>query len=194
MVEREIPEPVPGSVRIKVQACGICHSDSYTRRRPDARYSIPKGARPRGNRDYRCGRCQRGRDGPRDSESVWVGMGEIAATATRVGAATLSPARSRAWLQASLPMGDMRITWLPERKLARVPEDLPNVDAAPLMCAGITTFNALRNSGARPGETVAVLGLGGLASWAHTTTSTMRLRTRRQPCKSSAARRPSWRR
>jgi D-arabinose 1-dehydrogenase-like Zn-dependent alcohol dehydrogenase len=46
--------------------------------------------------------------------------------------------------------------------LARVPEDLPNVDAAPLMCAGITTFNALRNSGARPGETVAVLGLGGL--------------------------------
>ena len=46
--------------------------------------------------------------------------------------------------------------------LARVPEDLSNVDAAPLMCAGITTFNALRNSGARPGETVAVLGLGGL--------------------------------
>ena len=112
MVEREVPEPVSGAVRIKVQGCGICHSDSYTKDGlvPGIQYPRVPGHEVIGLSVPTC------RDGPRDSGSVWVGMGEIAVTATRVGAATPSPARPRAWLQASLPMEDMPITWLPGRK------------------------------------------------------------------------------
>src|SRR4051812_6421815 len=107
----------------------------------------------------------------------------------------------------------------PAEALARIPDELSAEDAAPLLCAGITTFNALRESGARPGDLVAILGVGGLghlgvqfarrmgfetvaiaaartsaptpSSSAHTTTSTRPPRTSRGSCAASAARRPS---
>jgi len=162
LVEREIPEPRAGSVRIKVQACGICHSDSYTKDGlvPGIQYPrVPGhevigivdavGANVRGwtagqrvevgwhggNCGY-CDTCRRGDPFACETESLVTGI------TSDSGYADFMIARAET--------------------LARVPEDLSNVDAAPLMCAGITTFNALRNSGARPGETVAVIGLGGL--------------------------------
>jgi D-arabinose 1-dehydrogenase-like Zn-dependent alcohol dehydrogenase len=162
VVEREVPEPVSGAVRIKVQACGICHSDSYTKDGllPGIQYPrVPGhevigiidavGANVQGwaagqrvgvgwhggNCGY-CDTCRRGDPFACETESLVTGI------TSDGGYADYMVARAET--------------------LARVPEDLSNVDAAPLMCAGITTFNALRNSGARPGETVAVLGLGGL--------------------------------
>ena len=162
IVEREIPEPGAGSVRIKVQACGICHSDSLTKegyfpgivypRIPghevvgivDAVGSGVAGWAP-GHRagvgwngGY-CGYCDACRRG--DFFACQTAT-HITGITSDGGYADYMIARAEA--------------------LARVPEELSPVEAAPLMCAGITTYNCLRNSGARPGEVVAVLGLGGL--------------------------------
>jgi len=162
IVEREIPEPGAGSVRIKVQACGICHSDSVVKDGlwPGLQYPRVPGHEVVGVIDSvgagvagwmagqrvgvgwhggHCGRCDSCRRG--DFFACQIAL-QITGIASDGGYA------------------DYMIA--PITALALVPEDLLPVDGAPLMCAGITTFNALRNSGARPGELVAVLGLGGL--------------------------------
>src|SRR5438874_7694985 len=161
IVERQIPEPGAGSVRIKVQACGVCHSDSVTKEGlfPNIQYPrVPghevagvidavgpgvAGWRPGGrvgvgwNGGY-CGYC----DPCRRGEFFACVTGQVTGITFDGGYAEYLIA--------------------PASAVARMPAELPPVEAAPLMCAGITTFNALRNSGARPGEVVAVLGLGGL--------------------------------
>ncbi len=162
LVERDIPEPSPGEVRIKVQACGICHSDSFVKdgQWPGIEYPrVPGheviglvdgiGANVRGwilgqrvgvgwhggNCGY-CDNCRRGDAFACQTETLVTGVTSDGGYADYM----IAPAET----------------------LARVPDELSSVEAAPLMCAGITTFNALRNSGARPGETVAILGIGGL--------------------------------
>jgi D-arabinose 1-dehydrogenase-like Zn-dependent alcohol dehydrogenase len=162
IVEREIPEPGAGEVRIQVQACGVCHSDSMVREG-----QIPGIAYPRvpghevvgvidavgsgverlspgqragvGWHGGQCGHC----DSCRRGYFFACQKGPITTGLTRDG-------------------GYAEYVTASQDGVALVPDDLSAVDAAPLMCAGVTTFNALRNSGARGGDLVAVLGLGGL--------------------------------
>jgi D-arabinose 1-dehydrogenase-like Zn-dependent alcohol dehydrogenase len=162
IVEREIPEAGAGSVRIKVQACGICHSDSLTKEGsyPGLQYPRVPGHEVIGLVDS----VGPGVAGWMPGQRVGVGwhggqcgycdacrQGDFFAcqTATRITGVT-----------ADGGYADYMIAHA--SALARVPDALSDVEAAPLMCAGITTFNALRHSGARPGEVAAVLGLGGL--------------------------------
>ena len=162
VVEREIPQPGAGSVRIKVQACGVCHSDALVKEGHWPGLSYPRvpghevigvidavgtgvagwvsgqrvGVGWHGGHCGRCDSCRRG-----DFFACQLGL-QITGITFDGGYA------------------DYMIA--PTAALALVPEDLPAVEGAPLMCAGITTFNSLRNSGARPGDVVAILGVGGL--------------------------------
>src|SRR5580692_3666630 len=162
LVEREIPEPVAGSVRIKVQACGICHSDEYAKEgsRPGITYPRVPGHEIAGVIDA----VGPGVAGWKVGQRVGVGWhgghcgycdscrrGDFFAclTSTQITGVTRDGGYA-----------DFMIA--PASALALVPEELSAEEAAPLMCAGVTTFNCLRNSGARPGDVVAVIGLGGL--------------------------------
>jgi D-arabinose 1-dehydrogenase-like Zn-dependent alcohol dehydrogenase len=162
LVEREIPEPVAGSVRIKVEACGICHSDSFTKEGtwPGIEYPRVPGHEVAGIIDA----VGTGVSGWREGQRVGVGWHggycghcdpcrrgdlfacEVAALVAGVnydgGYADYMIARAEA--------------------LALIPDELSAVEAGPLMCAGITTFNSLRHSGAHAGDLVAILGIGGL--------------------------------
>ena len=162
IVEREIPEPPDGSVRIKIQACGICHSDSLVREGTFPGIQYPRvpghevvglidaigpgvsgwargqrvGVGWHGGHCGYCDSCRRGDFFACQSATVITGITRDGGYADHMIAAA--------------------------RALARLPEELAATEAAPLMCAGLTTFNALRNSGARAGDLVAVLGVGGL--------------------------------
>jgi D-arabinose 1-dehydrogenase-like Zn-dependent alcohol dehydrogenase len=162
IVEREIPNPAAGEVRIKVQACGICHSDSITRDGlfPNIQYPRVPGHEVAGVVDTVGAGVARWTAGQRVGVG-WHGgncgycdscrRGDFFAcqTATRVTGITYDG-------------GYAEYMIAPAETLAAIPDELDPVEAAPLMCAGVTTFNALRNSGARSGELVAILGLGGL--------------------------------
>src|SRR5881409_3805191 len=162
LVQRAIPEPKAGWVRIKVEACGVCHSDSLVKEGlwPGIQYprvpghevigvvdAVGEGVKPwktgqrvgvgwhGGNCGY-CDHCRRGEFFACEVSLLTTGI--------------------------SFDGGYAEYMLAPAEALARVPDELSAVDGAPLMCAGITTFNALRNSGARGGDVVAVLGIGGL--------------------------------
>jgi D-arabinose 1-dehydrogenase-like Zn-dependent alcohol dehydrogenase len=162
MVERAIPEPQSGWVRIKVHACGICHSDSLVKDGtwPGIQYPRIPGHEVIGVIDAlgsdvhgwtigervgvgwhggHCGYCDNCRRG--DFFAC-----QIALLTTGI----------------SYDGGYSEYMTAPAEALARVPEDLSSVEGAPLMCAGVTTYNALRKSGARGGDLVGVLGIGGL--------------------------------
>src|SRR4051812_33680974 len=163
LVERPIPDPGPESVRIKVQACGICHSDVMTKEGlwPGIAFPRVPGHEVVGVIDAV------GKDVPerwQPGQRVGVGWhawhclscdhcrrGDFFACQTGVKVTGIS-----------FDGGYADYLVAPATALARVPAQLPAPDAAPLMCAGVTTFNALRHSGARPGDLVAVLGVGGL--------------------------------
>jgi D-arabinose 1-dehydrogenase-like Zn-dependent alcohol dehydrogenase len=161
IVERQIPEPGAGSVRIKVQACGICHSDSIVKDGmfPGIQYPRGPGHEVAGVVD-KVGPGVAGWTPGQNAGVGWHGgycghcdhcrRGELFACVT--GQVT----------GLTIDGGYAEYLIAPASAVARMPADLPPVEAAPLMCAGITTFNALRNSGALPGNVVAVLGLGGL--------------------------------
>lgn len=162
LVEREIPRPGVGTVRVKVQACGICHSDSFTKEGTWAGLQYPRvpgheiagiidavgagvagwtlgqrvGVGWHGGHCGHCDSCRRG-----DFVTCQI--------APQVPGITYDG-------------GYAEYVIVPATALASIPEGLSAIDAGPLMCAGITTFNALRNSSTRPGDTVAVLGIGGL--------------------------------
>jgi D-arabinose 1-dehydrogenase-like Zn-dependent alcohol dehydrogenase len=161
MVERPIPEPGAGAVRIKVLACGVCHSDSFTKEGtyPGIQYPRVPGHEVVGTIDAIGG----GVTGWKPGQRVGVGWnggycgqcdpcrrGAFFACVTGPVTGVTSDGGYAEYLIASASA------------VALMPAELSPVEAAPLMCAGVTTFNALRNSGARPGEVVAVLGLGGL--------------------------------
>src|SRR6266705_1064680 len=161
LVEREIPEPGVGEVRIKVEACGICHSDSLTKEGiiPGIQYPRVPGHEVAGVVDAvgagvvgwtenqrvgvgwhggYCGRCEPCRRG----DFFACQWGQVTGITYDGGYADYMVAHSSA--------------------LALLPEELSAIEAGPLVCAGVTTFNSLRNSGARPNDMVAILGLGGL--------------------------------
>jgi len=162
LVERPIPEPPADWVRVKVQACGICHSDSVVKEGiwPGLKFPRVPGHEVIGVIDAlgegvsqwkvgervgvgwhggNCGHCDNCRRGDYFACTVDLKVTGV-----------------------SFDGGYGEYMVAPTMALARVPTELTAAEGAPLMCAGITTFNALRNSGARPGDLVAVLGLGGL--------------------------------
>src|SRR5271170_6941193 len=153
IVEREIPQPGPGQVRIKVQACGICHSDSLVKDGlwPGLQYPRVPGhevtgvidAVGAGVADWKPGqRVGVGWNGGYCGHCDHCRRGEFFACVT--GQVT----------GITYDGGYAEYMIAPASAVALMPADLPPAETAPLMCAGLTTFNALRNSGARPGEVV----------------------------------------
>ena len=161
LVERDVPSPAPGQVLLKVQACGVCHSDVFTKtgaypgiefprvpghevvgiiekvgeRVPDWREGQRVGVGWHGGHCGHCPSCRRG-------DFITCRYAQIPGISYDGGYADHMLA--------------------PFEALAAIPEELEAAEAAPLLCAGITTYNALRNSGVRAGDLVAVLGIGGL--------------------------------
>ena len=162
LVEREIPQPSAGQVRIKVQACGVCHSESVTKQGlfPNIQYPRVPGHEVIGSVDA-IGSGVAGWSAGQRVGVGWHGGNCGYCDACRRGDAFACETETL-MTGVTSDGGYAEYMIAPATALARVPDDLSSVEAAPLMCAGITTFNALRNSGARPGELVAVLGLGGL--------------------------------
>ena len=162
MVERKIPDPGAGSVRIKVQACGICHSDSLTKegQMPGISYPRVPGHEVVGIVDA----VGSGVAGWTPGQRAGVGWsGGYCGYCDNCRRGSFFACQTATYITGVTSDGGYAdYTIARAEALARVPEELSAVEAAPLMCAGITTFNCLRNSGARPGDLVAVLGLGGL--------------------------------
>src|SRR5579885_3816954 len=162
LVEREIPQPGPGAVRIKVQACGVCHSDSLVK---DGQW--PAGSYPRVPGHEVVGVIDAlGSGVPRWKVGQRVGVGWHGGScgyceACRRGDFFACKTETKVTgLTSDGGYADYMLA--PFDALAEIPEELTSIEAAPLLCAGVTTFNALRHSDARPGDLVAVLGLGGL--------------------------------
>jgi D-arabinose 1-dehydrogenase-like Zn-dependent alcohol dehydrogenase len=162
IVEREIPEPTPGSVRIKVQACGVCHSDSITKEGlfPGIQYPRVPGHEVIGIVDSVGQGVARWKPGQRVGVGWHGGHCGYCDSCSRGDFFACQTSTLVSGLSFDGGYADYMVA--PAEAVAAVPEELSAVEAAPLMCAGITTFNCLRNSGARAGEVVAILGLGGL--------------------------------
>jgi D-arabinose 1-dehydrogenase-like Zn-dependent alcohol dehydrogenase len=161
VVERDMPQPQSGQVRIKVEACGICHSDMFVKEGhwPGLQYPRVPGHEVAGRIDAvgagvalwkkgkragvgwhggHCGQC----DSCRRGDFIMCRFAQVCGFNYDGG-----------WAEYLV---------VPAEAVASLPDELPADEAAPLLCAGITTFNSLRNSGARAGDLVAVQGIGGL--------------------------------
>jgi D-arabinose 1-dehydrogenase-like Zn-dependent alcohol dehydrogenase len=162
VVEREIPKPGAGEVRIKVQACGICHSDTMTREGlfPGIQYPRVPGHEVAGLIDALGPGVARWTAGERVGVGWHGGNCGYCDSCRRGDFFACQTATLVTGITHDGGYADYMIA--PAQTLAAIPPELEAAEAAPLMCAGITTFNALRNSGARPGDLVAILGLGGL--------------------------------
>ena len=161
IVEREIPEPGSGEVRIKVQACGVCHSDVFTKDGmwPGIEYPRVPGHEVVGVIDE-VGTAVSGWTMGQRVGVGWHGGHDGTCTPCRRG--DFRNCQNRKVAGISYDGGYGQYMTAPVEALVAIPESLTDVEAAPLLCAGITTFNALRHSGASPGDLVAVLGIGGL--------------------------------
>jgi D-arabinose 1-dehydrogenase-like Zn-dependent alcohol dehydrogenase len=161
IVEREIPALGPGHVRIKVAACGVCHSDVLTKEGalPGIQYPRTPGHEVAGVIDEVGPGVTTWKRGQRVGVG-WFGGADGTCDQCRRG--SFITCRNLQITGIHYDGGYQQYVTAPVDALAAIPDGLDFVDAAPLMCAGITTFNALRHSGARPGDTVAVQGIGGL--------------------------------
>ncbi|MGH9443686.1 MAG: alcohol dehydrogenase [Thermoanaerobaculia bacterium] len=177
LVERDIPTPGRGKVRLRIDACGVCHSDYYTKlgTYPSVTYPRVPGHEVAGVVDA-VGEDVGGWK-PGDRAGVgWHGGNCGWCDACRRGmfvSCRVAPQVTGITMDG----GYEEFMIAPAGALAHIPDELTAADAAPLMCAGVTTFNALRNSGAQPGDTVAVLGVGGLGHLAVQFASKMGFRT-----------------
>ena len=161
LVERDVPDPAPGEVRIAVEACGICHSDAFVAEggHPAVTYPRVPGHEVAGYVDAT------GDDVTTWSDGDYVGAGWHGGHCF-----TCEPCRRGNFLACengdvtglTFDGGYAEYTTVPAEAVAAVPEGLSAVDAAPLLCAGVTTYNALRNADLQPGDLVAVQGVGGL--------------------------------
>jgi D-arabinose 1-dehydrogenase-like Zn-dependent alcohol dehydrogenase len=161
IVEREIPKPGAGQVRIKVQACGVCHSDLFTKEGywPGIQYPRVPGHEVVGIIDELGGGVTEWKKGQRIGVG-WHGGHDGTCLYCRRG--DFRNCRNLQIPGISYDGGYEQYMVAPVEALTTMPEGLSEVEAAPLLCAGITTYNALRHSGALPGDLVAVLGIGGL--------------------------------
>ncbi len=161
IVEREMPEPGAGQVRIKVQACGVCHSDVLTKEGawPGIQYPRVPGHEVAGVVD----KLGSGVTGWNPGQRVGVGWhGGHDGTCLQCRRGDFGNCQNMQIAGISYDGGYQQYMVAPVEALVPIPDSLSDVDAAPLLCAGITTFNALRHSGAGPGDLVAVQGIGGL--------------------------------
>lgn len=162
LVEREIPEPVAGSVRLKVQACGICHSDEYAKEgsRPGITYPRIPGHEIAGVIDAIGPGVLGWEVGQRVGVGWHGGHCGYCNSCRRGDFVTCSKGRQITGLTCDGGYTDFML--ISAAALAPIPDEISATDAAPLLCAGITTFNSLRHSGAGAGDLVAILGIGGL--------------------------------
>src|ERR1700680_2010860 len=177
LVELEIPEPVAGSVRIKVQACGICHSDEYAKEgsRPGIQYPRIPGHEITGIIDAVGAGVAGWEVGQRVGVGWHGGHCGYCNSCRRGDFVTCSNARQITGLTRDGGYAEYMIA--SAGALALIPNELSAVEAGPSLCAGVTTFNALRNSGARPGDLVGILGVGGLGHMAIQFSAKMGFRT-----------------
>jgi len=161
LVEREIPQPGPEHVRIRVQACGVCHSDELTKEGlfPGIAYPRVPGHEIAGVIDEVGAGVREWKKGQRVGVG-WHGGQDGTCLACRRG--DFVNCSNVKVCGISYDGGYQEYMVAPVEAVAEMPESLDPSDAAPLMCAGITTFNALRHSGALPSDLVAVQGIGGL--------------------------------
>jgi D-arabinose 1-dehydrogenase-like Zn-dependent alcohol dehydrogenase len=161
IIEKDIPEPGARQVRIKVQACGICHSDSVTKEGlfPGIEYPRVPGHEITGLIDTI------GKDVIGWKTGQRVGVGWHGGHCGRCESCRRGDFITCSYAQIpgiSYDGGYADYVIAPTEALASIPDELSATEAAPMMCAGITTYNSLRNSGAREGDVVAILGIGGL--------------------------------
>ncbi|MCA9678434.1 MAG: alcohol dehydrogenase catalytic domain-containing protein [Kofleriaceae bacterium] len=176
VVEREIPTPGPGWVRVKVEACGVCHSDMFVRAGAFPGMTLPRipGHEIAGTID-RVG----------DGVHAWKAGDRVGVGWHGGHCFQCDPCRRGRFINCvngkvtgiSHDGGYAEYAVVPAESLARIPDALSAIDAGPLLCAGVTTYNALRNSGARPGDVVAILGIGGLGHLAVQYAARMGFRT-----------------
>jgi D-arabinose 1-dehydrogenase-like Zn-dependent alcohol dehydrogenase len=161
VVEREIPEPGAGHVRIRVQACGVCHSDAMTKEGlwPGISYPRVPGHEIAGLIDEVGAGVKDWKNGERVGVG-WHGGQDGTCLACRRG--DFVNCANYKVCGISYDGGYQEFMVAPVEALAHMPESLDAAEAAPLMCAGITTFNALRHGGALPSDLVAIQGIGGL--------------------------------
>ena len=161
IVERDIPEPGARHVRIKVQACGVCHSDSFTKEGlfPGIQYPRVPGHEIAGIIDVVGKDVSEWKPGQRVAVG-WHGGNDFQCDSCRRGDFVTCTHLQVPGIAYDGGYADYVV--VPTEALASIPAELSATEAAPLMCAGITTYNALRNSGAREGDTVAIIGVGGL--------------------------------
>jgi len=161
IVERDIPEPGAGHVRIKVQACGVCHSDVLTVEGawPGIQYPRVPGHEVAGVIDEVGAGVSAWQKGQRVGVG-WHGGHDNTCRQCRRG--DFVNCENQKISGISYDGGYQQYMLAPVEALAAIPDSLKDVEAAPLLCAGITTYNALRHSGAMPGDLVAVQGVGGL--------------------------------
>jgi D-arabinose 1-dehydrogenase-like Zn-dependent alcohol dehydrogenase len=162
IVERDIPEAESGMVRVKIQACGVCHSDEVTKQGlfPGIQFPRVPGHEVVGVIDAVGPNVPRWKVGDRVGVGWNGGYCGYCDSCRRGNFFACETSTQVTGVTRDGGYADYLVT--PFSTLALVPEELSPVEAAPLMCAGVTTFNCLRNSGARPGDVVAVIGLGGL--------------------------------
>jgi D-arabinose 1-dehydrogenase-like Zn-dependent alcohol dehydrogenase len=176
IVERDIPSPGPGQLRVKVEACGICHSDALVKFAHFPGLQLPRvpGHEIAGLIDAVGAGVTAWREGERVGVG-WHGGHCFQCIACRKGQfINCSFAKITG---ISHDGGYAEYAVVPAESVARIPAGLSAVEAGPLLCAGVTTFNAMRHSGARPGDTVAVQGIGGLGHLALQYAARMGFRT-----------------
>ncbi len=161
LVERPIPEPARNEVRIQVEACGLCHSDALVKEGywPGLQYPRVPGHEIAGRVDAVGADVTQWKRGQRVGVG-WHGGHCFTCDACRRGDFVLC--QNEKITGISYDGGYQEYMLAPAEAVAAIPEELPATEAAPLLCAGITVFNSLRNAGARPGDLVAVQGIGGL--------------------------------
>jgi D-arabinose 1-dehydrogenase-like Zn-dependent alcohol dehydrogenase len=161
LIERAIPEPGAGQVRVKVEACGICHSDALVKDGiwPGLQYPRVPGHEIAGRIDALGDNVTPWQKGQRVGVG-WHGGHCFVCAQCRRGDFAMCVNRKVTGIDFDGGYAEYLIA--PALALAAIPDDLPAEEAGPFMCAGVTVFNALRNSGARAGDVVAVHGIGGL--------------------------------
>ena len=161
LVERDIPEPGAGQVRVKVEACGICHSDVLVKEGlwPGIKYPRVPGHEIAGRVDALGNGVSNWKKGQRVGVG-WHGGHDFVCNECRRGDFAMCVNRKVTGIDFDGGYAEYMIA--PAETLALIPDELPSNEAGPFMCAGVTVFNALRNSGARAGDVVAVQGIGGL--------------------------------
>ena len=161
LVERDRPEPGPGKVRVKVEACGVCHSDVFTKAGlwPGLKFPMVPGHEVIGTID----KLGPGSEPWKEGQRVGVGWhGGHCRICERCRRGDFINCRNLQIPGLSYDGGYAEYMIAPSEALALIPNSLKAAEGAPLLCAGVTTFNALRHSKARAGDLVAILGIGGL--------------------------------